>query len=75
MKINPETKKALQEAAEQYCAARDNLLQAKNQVYHEENSILYDMLYEMSKTNKPLTAAEISDKLDGLLVNMRLQAS
>lgn len=67
MRINPEIQKVFQEAAEQYSAARDKLFQAKNQVYHEENSILCDMLYEMSKTNKPLTAAEISDKLDGVI--------
>lgn len=63
MKINPEVKKAHQEAAIRYTEARKKLQRIKNQIHDEENDILESMFYELSKTEEPLTAAEISAKL------------
>lgn len=64
MKISPEIREAQQEAAIRYTEARKKLQRIKNQIHDEENSILEGMFYELSKTDEPLTAAEISSKLD-----------
>lgn len=67
MKINPEIKKARQEMVEEYQELRRKLLQIKQAIHQEENEILEAMFYEMTNTDEPLTAAEISAKLGGAM--------